>query len=588
MIIHRGQTSDPTQNPTYASVVNCQQSESCECSPGPECIFNCEGDSQCADTKLATSYDGQNITINCIGSSACEGLRGDLSSASSVTWNCQGSDACRDANLAHCAPTCNLNCLCDGICGNEQSCGDDYRTLINGTFDSCNGLLCITSAPSSQKKYFRITLDFDFAEVQSYVDQIGSTMELWALDIITYLLNSLVNENLISITIIDVLDGSIIIDFLIESDSSIAIAQALQILNTTESIDDLNGNFTLPVSALKSYTPDTTDEPTKNPTMSDFQARVALYTPELDELTDLYRVIAGSFAGIIVLIGLAAIIDAKKIRINDYFRIGALVTFFTQTMDMISDCFFAAQLYIHSKIELDDGYTAVFGLSIVFIVLPAMTALFQLYFYARKHWLENDHTRVWLRKFSTILLLLSIMTGSSFAAANLLNSYIFQLDILDMGLTQKQLKGFNTKRVYSIVILEVHYVPLSLLFLFLCCVSWINHILRNCNCYKQNLPQLCIQVYFVSQEGANGITISSMIFSLVSIIVSILSMYMEKRIDFTSSHVVITMNVTGNSVKKQAKKCKTKCKKLKDELAILIGAESSTIEIIKPRYIKGG
>ena len=34
--------------------------------------------------------------------------------------------------------------------------------------------------------------------------------------------------------------------------------------------------------------------------------------------------------------------------------------------------------------------------------------------------------------------------------------------------------------------------------------------------------------------------------------------------------------------------CKTKCKKLRDEFAVLIGAETSTIEIIKPTYIKRG
>ena len=63
---------------------------------------------------------------------------------------------------------------------------------------------------------------------------------------------------------------------------------------------------------------------------------------------------------------------------------------------------------------------------------------------------------------------------------------------------------------------------------------------------------------------------------------------MEKTIDFTQSHAVITMNVTGESIRKKGKKCKTMSRKLREELAILIGAETSTIEIIKPTYIKRG
>ena len=68
-----------------------------------------------------------------------------------------------------------------------------------------------------------------------------------------------------------------------------------------------------------------------------------------------------------------------------------------------------------------------FYLSVVFIVFPAFTALFQLWFYTKNQWLDNDYVRSWLSKFSTLLLLLSVLTGSSFAAVSLLNSYIFKL-----------------------------------------------------------------------------------------------------------------------------------------------------------------
>ena len=323
------------------------------------------------------------------------------------------------------------------------------------SWPTSNPTTAYPTASETYKRYFRVTINFDFEVVQAYVTQIGSTMNSWALGIITNLLEVLVNQGLISISIIDVIEGSIIVDLEIESKSLAVITQAAEILNGASFIYDTNGNFTLPVTETISYTTNPTHEPTINPTISDYVLRQRLYGPELEDLTRLYQLVAISFTSSLLIIGIIAFIDACCIRINDYFSIGALLAFFMQTMDMISDCFFIAQLNIENKIELDTTYTIIFYVSILFIVLPAMTALFQLYFHSKKHWLEDNHTRSWLRKFSSLLLILSIITGSSFAATNLLNSYLFQLEIFDMGLTQRQLKGFNTKRVYSIVILEV-------------------------------------------------------------------------------------------------------------------------------------
>ena len=228
-----------------------------------------------------------------------------------------------------------------------------------------------------------------------------------------------------------------------------------------------------PTQAPTEMTINPTQQPTTDPTdvpidsgISAYEARKQEYEPQLDNLTEFFQIILAAFAGSTFIMTIMAVIDAKTLRINDYFKIGAILSFFVQTSDMISDCFFVAQINIINKIERDSVYTVIFALSIVFIVFPAMTALFQLYFYAKKHWLQNNYVRSWLSKFSTLLLLLSVITGSSFAAVALLNSYIFQLDIFDMGLTQKQMKGFNTKRVYSIVIFEVPF-SFSIMFLFI-------------------------------------------------------------------------------------------------------------------------
>ena len=106
----------------------------------------------------------------------------------------------------------------------------------------------------------------------------------------------------------------------------------------------------------------------------------------------------------------------------------------------------------------------------------------------------------------------------------------------------------------------------------------------------QNLPQLVLQsIFLISSNGANeGIAISSIIFSSISIIVSILSMTMERTIDFTQSYAVITMNVTGDCVRKRAKQCRLMCKRLQEEFAVIIGVEKNTIEMIKPTSITNG
>ena len=106
----------------------------------------------------------------------------------------------------------------------------------------------------------------------------------------------------------------------------------------------------------------------------------------------------------------------------------------------------------------------------------------------------------------------------------------------------------------------------------------------------QNVPQLFLQsLYIASSDGLNdGIAIASIVFSIVSIIVSVLSMTMEKTINFTQSYTIITMEITGDCVRKKAKKCRTMSSKLKQQLSLLMGIESNTMEIMKPTNIQNG
>eukprot|EP01083_Nonionella_stella_P282047 959928_1 len=156
---------------------------------------------------------------------------------------------------------------------------------------------------------------------------------------------------------------------------------------------------------------------------------------------------------------------------------------------------------------------------------------------------------------------MALMTGSSFSAVALLNSYLFQMELFDMGLTDKELKRFNTRRIWSVVVLE-------------------------------NMPQLILQtVYFIVQGGSlfdYPITLSSMVFSVVSIIISLMSLTMERTINKTQRTVTVSMDVTGECVERASSKCRTMNYKLRKLLAPTLGVDWNVIEVVKPYYVSGG
>ena len=79
----------------------------------------------------------------------------------------------------------------------------------------------------------------------------------------------------------------------------------------------------------------------------------------------------------------------------------------------------------------------------------------QLLHQINKHWMKNDQIKLWLIENSKILFILSILCGSSFTAIELMNSNLFQIYSLSMGLSREQIHRYMAKSVYSIVFLEV-------------------------------------------------------------------------------------------------------------------------------------
>ena len=111
-------------------------------------------------------------------------------------------------------------------------------------------------------------------------------------------------------------------------------------------------------------------------------------------------------------------------------------------------------------------------------------------------------------------------------------------------------------------------------------------------CVFQNLPQLALQIWFLfginGGEYGNIIAISSLIFSLISIVISVMSMFMEKSLIDSQQCIVISMDITGNDVMAKIEKCKIRIKHIKKSICSLIGVDNGVTEILKPKSIPEG
>ena len=163
---------------------------------------------------------------------------------------------------------------------------------------------------------------------------------------------------------------------------------------------------------------------------------------ELADYSTIYfisAIIVVSICSLVIIIGE---LDANCYRINDYFAVGSVVVTMFQLLDLLSDIFLA--LNIGTRVT-DTIFETLLIFSIISIVIPISIS------------------------YSKLLYFLSICTGSSFTAVKLMNSNLFNLDAFSMDLDQKDLVRYQTKRVYSIVIMEVKY--LIVWYTFVCNVA---------------------------------------------------------------------------------------------------------------------
>eukprot|EP01084_Bolivina_argentea_P016084 30140_1 len=256
-----------------------------------------------------------------------------------------------------------------------------------------------------------------------------------------------------------------------------------------------------------------------------------------------------------------ALADGRKFRPNDYFNAGSLMTAALQMIDCASDIFFAVRITKHPEFESDSPLLILFILSLIFILMPVVVSVVQLYSIISNHWNKNDRMRAWLRDGIYQLLMLSFVCGSSFAAVQICSSNAFDLNLFSIPLSKLDKAGFQCKRVYSVVLFE-------------------------------NVPQLIIAITFIAIVGVedenNAIVYVSMVFSAISIFMMVMSSLTTKELLDTQDYSVILLNVTGSMFGDNLKHCRTKTNAIRRHMSVLLGVDESLVEIPRPRQIHHG
>ena len=164
-----------------------------------------------------------------------------------------------------------------------------------------------------------------------------------------------------------------------------------------------------------------------------------------------YRLITLVLITLFTTITVSSCIDAKCIarRRNDFYRTGPLIAAMFQCLDLFSDIFFCIEMLAMSMMYL-------FIASAVFIVFPVALSMFQL-FVAVQHWrsLGKDTLTAWFRNYAFWLYALSLMTGSAFSGTQICRSDMFGLPQFAMPLNENQIVGFQSKKLWTTVMLEV-------------------------------------------------------------------------------------------------------------------------------------
>eukprot|EP01084_Bolivina_argentea_P209705 357148_1 len=347
-------------------------------------------------------------------------------------------------------------------------------------------------------------------------------------------------------------------------------------LNKTYYVFELNKTFIAPLSVQvnRSYDYDEQKHEKANETVDGLHVMINFiprehfdfgenfcrkdYYATKEEINKLFYMIMGVLIFAFSFIALTAWIDAQCCRKNDHLVITAILSSLFQTLDMVSDIFFCIEVWhtynAHSKgTSKRTQFLIICILSVIFIIIPILISLYQLYRASAKEWLADNRIREWLKTYTPLLYFSSIITGSSFNAIQIFNSNLYGLDIFYMGLHRKHIMSFSTKKLHSIIVFE-------------------------------NLPQLGLSCWYLVVLGRlSWIPLTQIAFSLISIIVTIITIVLQTRIDRTQDFIYIAIDVEGDCIMESRARCKNRIIWLKKYMArIVLGVNAKWVEVQKP------
>ena len=185
-----------------------------------------------------------------------------------------------------------------------------------------------------------------------------------------------------------------------------------------------------------------------------------------------------SFIFIIVI----STIYSKCIEINDFYSIGALVAVAIHFNDSLSDVLFCVDITLQPEYP-SSQLSSILWSSIIFLIVPSLLTVYQLY-KSINEWKRNDKLTQWLSNNLKLLYFISIITGSGFAAVELCTSNLFNLGYFDMPLSKAQVMKFQTKSIYSIVLVEVKLLYSIMIiipsyYIYIYCFDTLSRMFRN-------------------------------------------------------------------------------------------------------------
>ena len=170
--------------------------------------------------------------------------------------------------------------------------------------------------------------------------------------------------------------------------------------------------------------------------------------------------------------------------------------------------------------------------------------------------IHSDRYRNYLKKFGRLLFLLSLISGSSFAAVRLANSNLFGLAAFSMGLSSNDLTKYNQKRLTSVIVCE-------------------------------NIPQLIIQSVFLyfSDDLLSTIVIFAMISSIISIAAAIWEHMTQKQfVKHDLISILFSVKLTSDYIKKHRKQFIHRRNSLRSQICQIFEVDRASVEILTPGF----